>query len=157
MDRKKSSSSEMGSLIANSENLSSVELRSGRREDASVLQQLMAEAGMVAEVDAQDCLVADTLNGVAGFARVEFFAGVPYLRPVVVAPAFQGRGVGRRLLEALLADYPGLCVVSRGEAVGFYRRLGFKPLPWSAVAAEQQEECDLCPERSQCRPIGLRA
>jgi N-acetylglutamate synthase-like GNAT family acetyltransferase len=157
MSWEESADSEMGGAVAGSGNLSRPWLRPGRPEDAPALQQLMAEADMYAEVDPLECLVADTPHGVIGFARVEFFEDVPYLRPVVVAPPYQGHGVGRRLVEGLLADYPGLCVVSRGKAAGFYQRLGFQALPWSAVAAEHQEECDLCPERSQCCPVGLHA
>ena len=43
-------------------------------------------------------------------------------------------------------------MVSRGEAAGFYHSLGFQLLPWLAVAAEHQEESDLCPERNQYGP-----
>ena len=157
MSWEESTGNEMGSAVNGSGNLSRAWLRPGRTKDAPALQQLMVEASMYAEVDPLECLVADTPHGVVGFARVEFFEDVPYLRPVVVAPSYQGHGVGRRLVEGLLADYPELCVVSRGEAAGFYQRLGFQELPWSVVAADHQEECNLCPERSQCCPVGLRA
>jgi len=157
MSWEESAGREAGSAAAGSGNLSRIGLRPGRTEDALVLQQLMAEAGMYGEVAPVECLVVDTPDGVVGFARVEFFERVPYLSPVVVTPPYQGLGVGRHLVESLLTDYPQLCVVSRGEAAGFYRRLGFQPLPWGAVAAELREECDLCPERSQCCPVGMCA
>lgn len=68
-----------------------------------------------------------------GFASVAsdgaFFA---YAQHVWVAPEHQGRGVGRALMEHILADleargFLGLGLIADQEAVGFYQKLAFVP------------------------------
>lgn len=48
---------------------------------------------------------------------------------VVVAPDLQRRGIGQKLMEALLNRLPvwRVLLVADGDAARFYRRLGFEP------------------------------
>ncbi len=66
----------------------------------------------------------------AGFARAltdgEYYA---LISDVVVLPEFQGRGVGRMLVEALLEELGPLlfiCLTSAPGKEDFYHRLGFR-------------------------------
>ena len=54
---------------------------------------------------------------------------VVYFPHMLVHPNFQGQGIGRMMMEALLTKYRGfhqLMLVADGRAVDFYRRLGFE-------------------------------
>lgn len=53
---------------------------------------------------------------------------VVYFPHMLVHPQHQRQGIGRQLMEALLARYQGfhqLMLTADGDAVGFYERLGF--------------------------------
>lgn len=53
---------------------------------------------------------------------------VAYFPHLLVHPDFQGQGIGRQMMQALLAKYQGyhqLMLVADGQALDFYRRLGF--------------------------------
>jgi len=132
-----------------------ITLRPGCPEDASTLQALLAAYDMAGEIDPADCLLAVDLDGVVGFARLEWADRVPYLRPLVVAPASQRQGVGRRLVEALLADRAELRVVARGQAAPFYTALGFWAIDWDAVHPPFRRECERCPDRPTCQPVPM--
>jgi ribosomal protein S18 acetylase RimI-like enzyme len=88
-----------------------------------------------AEEPAQRCLVAEADGELLGHAlarksaedRVE-------LARLYVEPERQGKGIGAALLQAALADWPGVAVAeleveARNEqAIGFYRKFGFVPV-----------------------------
>ena len=53
---------------------------------------------------------------------------VVYYSHLLVQPLYQGRGIGRGIVERLMARYPDFrqhVVVADGGAVGFYRKCGF--------------------------------
>ena len=131
-------------------------LRRGYQEDAYAVQELLRACGMEAEIDPCNCLLADEEGMIVGLGRLEYGEDVPYLRPIAIAPAHQHRGVGRRLLEALLTNLDELRVVSRGNALGFYSGLGFEPMGWDSVHATYRQECAECPELAVCGPMPMR-
>ncbi len=54
---------------------------------------------------------------------------VVYFPHMLVHPDYQGKGIGRNMMEALLGkykDFHQLMLVADGRAVDFYRRLGFE-------------------------------
>lgn len=77
-----------------------------------------------------------------GFARVVTdFVAFAYLMDVFVLEAHRGKGLGRRLLEGVLAD-PELAPVRRmmlatTDAHAFYASHGFVPLPHPAIYLER--------------------
>lgn len=133
-----------------------VRMRRGRPEDQDVLLELLDQYGMVGAITPADCLMAEGVGGVIGFARIEIVEGLPYLRPIVIDTAYRHQGIGRRLVQYLLAQIPELRVTARGEAVDFYTRLGFELMPWEAVPPLFRQECEACPERTACRPVPMR-
>ncbi len=61
-----------------------------------------------------------------------------YIQDVIVDPAFRGRGVGRRIVDSLLeacraAGILWIGVIAEPEAITFYERAGFLPLPGHAA------------------------
>lgn len=54
---------------------------------------------------------------------------VAYFPHMLVHPEFQGQGIGRQMMQALLDKYAGfhqLMLTADGKAIGFYRALGFE-------------------------------
>jgi predicted N-acetyltransferase YhbS len=81
-----------------------------------------------------------------------------YVYPVIVARAWQGRGIGRALIEAVHDKYGELKLVACAASRGFYPRCGFEPLPWEEVASQIARDCEQCPDLQSCEPqaFGLR-
>lgn len=53
---------------------------------------------------------------------------VVYYPHMLVHPNYQGRGIGRKLMEAMQTKYSGFhqqMLTADGDAIGFYKRLGF--------------------------------
>ncbi|WP_100330696.1 GNAT family N-acetyltransferase [Bacillus xiapuensis] len=53
-----------------------------------------------------------------------------YFHYVLTDPAYQGRGIGRHMMELMLEkykDYYTKVLISYPQAVRFYKRLGFQP------------------------------
>ena len=133
-----------------------IRLRQGRPDDHPALMNLLAQNDMVGEISPDDCLLAEKGNRLLGFVRVELDQKIPYLRPVVVASDCRKQGVGRRLVQQLLTEFPELRVVARGQAVDFYERLGFETFEWTELPLRFYRECELCPDLELCNPVPMR-
>lgn len=132
-----------------------ITLRQGCRQDLAALEKILVTCGMRGEINPSECLGAEE-GRVAGFGRIDYADGVPYLRPIVTAPESRGHGIGRQLLEALVVGRDEVRVVARGEVAGFYRSCGFVPMAWDSVYVSFREECAECPDRASCKPIPMR-
>lgn len=90
--------------------------------------------GFLLDVDPEGCRIAVDGDEVLGFAVSQNRGGVWYLATYGVVPEHQGQGLGRELLEAVLAhaaDRPALFISTiHPGATRRYRRAGFslKPL-----------------------------
>ena len=54
---------------------------------------------------------------------------VVYYSHLLVLPAYQGRGIGTRLMQMLMARYKGFhqhVLIADGRAIDFYRKCGFE-------------------------------
>ncbi len=82
-----------------------LQIRPARAEDWPALRQLLqacglTEVGVAAQLDR--VRVATWQGQIVGMALLERYAEGGLLRSVAVDPAWQGRGIGRRLVEAML-------------------------------------------------------
>jgi [ribosomal protein S18]-alanine N-acetyltransferase len=105
--------------------------------DAATSTQPWSEAGFVQELGRDDrhyVVARSRLDGeVIGYAGVAVLAGDAHVMGLAVRPAAQGRGVGARLLDAVLAVIArtGVSAVtlevrpSNEPALHLYRRAGF--------------------------------
>jgi ribosomal-protein-alanine N-acetyltransferase len=77
--------------------------------------------------------VADDAGGPVGMATLHDYGPIGYVALVGVAPSQQGCGIGRSLMEALIADserrgHRALALESSDEGQHLYRTLGFREL-----------------------------
>ncbi len=136
-----------------------LQIRPAWAEDWPALRQLLQtcgliETGVAAQLDR--VRVATWQGRIVGMALLERYAEGGLLRSVAVEPAWQGRGIGRRLVDVMLeeARREGLSQVFllTETAADFFARLGFVPVtrekvPASVRAAPQFTY--LCPISSQ--------
>jgi amino-acid N-acetyltransferase len=85
-------------------------------------------------------LVVRQQGRVVGCAGLEIYGDSCLLRSLAVHPDFQGQGLGKQLLQALIAKARCLglkeAVALTGTAVEFARRFGFREVPREQVAAQ---------------------
>ena len=134
-----------------------VRVRQGRPSDRHALVHLLESQGMATDVDPVDFVEAEVNGRLLGAARLIWVAtDDTYLRPIVVATEARRTGLGRALLERLFSLCSTISVIARGDAVPFYRQLGFTATDWSSVPDEYREECESCDALAQCRPMSMR-
>lgn len=126
--------------------------RKAKPEDRDLLAALLWENGMEYVDPAQEYVLALDGTEVVGCARTEDHDEIALVRPVVVARTHRQQGLGRLLVKRVMpADKPtGL--VARGEAIAFYKALGFLNAKWKMMPESQQTECEKCPDRKTCQP-----
>lgn len=127
-------------------------LRQGSEADGAAIAALLAANSMEADIPAEEFLVAEVESRLVGLARLEGEGEEVYIRPVVVDSGWQGKGLGRSLVQQVSNGLPAVHVIARGEVTGFYANLGFIPMAWEQVPARFRQECETCPDQENCRP-----
>ncbi len=106
------------------------DLLDGQRTDAEEISRLIGRDGQVILL----CLPGGEIIGSVHLERVD--AATTYMGMLVIRPVLQGRGLGRRLLEAAehfarsewSASRMQMQVISlRHELIAYYRRRGYLP------------------------------
>jgi amino-acid N-acetyltransferase len=86
------------------------------------------------------------------------WANLAEVKSVAVAEGCQGKGYGRRVVEACLEDARALgvaavfCLTYQPE---FFRKLGFQELDRNALPRKVWSECVRCPKFSNCTEIAM--
>ncbi len=135
-------------------------IRDARESDMELVDAYSHAEGMDDIPGTRNLRVA--VNGddvVVGFCRLDHDEqGNAYVNPIVVYGPWRGYGVGRALMRDALARAGQLRLIARGTSEGFYRRLGFRDMPWEEVDFEAaNEDCDNCPYRESCGPVPMKA
>jgi len=105
------------------------EYASLRRAVGWAVPDLAACAHALADTRAAVCAAEGT--ELVGMGRLVGDGFYLFMVDVVVAPAYQGRGLGRRIVTGLMAAAERLSLTARvnlvaaGDVAGFYERLGF--------------------------------
>ena len=102
-----------------------------------------------------NCLVAEVGGTVRGCAAARDFGnGLLEVRSMVVEPEFQGKGIGRAMIEALIA---GLRVKRKQfrlfaltYQVEFFKALGFQVVDRSLFPEKIWSDCAKCPKNDCC-------
>lgn len=134
-------------------------LRDARESDAILINYYANCEGMDVMPSMERIRVAvNPDDQVVGFCRIqESIDGLSYINPIVVVESWRKYGVGRALIEDAHEREGMLCLVSRGEIAGFYRKLGFVEMPWDEVDLQAaSEECDVCSRRAECNPVPMK-
>lgn len=138
------------------QNDASFTLRPAQAHDEDAVRTLMAWGGMALATDWQTATVAvDDDDNVVGYLRVQLTDKGPHVAPVAVVDGWQGRGVGRALMDEALKRHGYLKLVSRGEAAGFYRSIGCEEIDFDEISGELEEDCVHCPDREACQPVAF--
>jgi N-acetylglutamate synthase-like GNAT family acetyltransferase len=137
--------------------IDNVQIRRWQSSDFAAIQRLQEIYEMSGSIDPDTCIVAEKSQELIGFANMGYKGKIPYLRQIVIAPESQHKGVGRRLGQNFMKDFPGLHVVARGYAKGFYQRLGFSPIEWQEIHPDMIEECQQCAELKSCMPVPMKS
>ena len=131
-------------------------LRPAGPADEPRVRALMQLAGMGFAHDWMNATVAvDESDQAIGYIRIQATAKGPHVAPVAVFEQWQGRGVGRALMQDALAHFGMLKLVARGDIAGFYRSLGCEEIPFDEISDELEEDCEHCPDRPLCRPVAF--
>ena len=131
-------------------------IRAAQMHDEEAIRTLMAAGGMGMPPNWQDAMVAvKDDDRVVGYLRVQVTDKGPHVAPVAVFPYWQGRGVGRMLMEDALERFGSLKLVARGEAADFYRKLGYREIAFDQISGDLDEDCAHCPDRDTCQPVPL--
>src|SRR5581483_11474422 len=85
-------------------------------------------------------------------------AALGRVRSVVVAPQHQGRGAGRKLIEALLKEarqhaIAQVCLFTRSPK--FFGKLGFVAVPHQSLPDKIFKDCQNCPLFTRCDEIAM--
>ncbi|MBA3342395.1 MAG: GNAT family N-acetyltransferase [Gemmatimonadaceae bacterium] len=120
-----------------------VHLRQASDADLESVSRLLMESNLptagVADCIA-DFVVAEKGDEVIGAIGLETHGQFGLLRSAVVAPGWQGRGVGRSLVKRLVADAAlhGLdaLYLLTTTAEGYFPAFGFERTDWQSVPAE---------------------
>ncbi len=97
-------------------------------------------------------------RAIACGSNVELTPGLTELRSLAVAPEFRSTGLGRRLVEALIAraqhdGYDQICALTLSE--GFFNRCGFVTVDRWAISPKIWHECIYCPKFDACDEIAV--
>jgi N-acetylglutamate synthase-like GNAT family acetyltransferase len=106
-------------------------IRPATEGDQATIERLIREARLNRmSLHWPNFVVAEADGAIVGVGQVKAHGdGSRELASIAVTPAWQGEGIGRALIEALLAREPGtLHLTCRQELGGYYERFGFRRL-----------------------------
>lgn len=104
-------------------------------------------------------LVAEHEGNIVGCgSNVELTPRLTELRSLAVAPEYRSTGLGRRLVDALVArarddGYDQICALTLSE--GFFNRCGFVTVDRWAISPKIWHECIYCPKFDACDEIAV--
>ena len=130
-------------------------IRNGMEADRVILNGLLAANDMEVDRLPSEFLILEIDGELVGAIRLEWEEGLAYIHPIVVGEKWRGKDVGKALIHAAADGLSELFAVARGEAVGFYRKLGFRPLLWEKVPERYRLECENCPTLDDCQPAPM--
>jgi len=107
-----------------------------------------------------DWIVAEADGIIVGCAAIHRYgAGLGEVRTTIVLDAWQGRGLGRRLVDAIAAlavqrGIPTLFTLTRRAP--FFERLGFEPVDKATFPEKVWKDCRTCPLIDNCDEVALQ-
>jgi predicted N-acetyltransferase YhbS len=125
--------------------------------DLKTVIRLGEEAAMGTLDTFKDTTIAcDDTGEIIAFLRLNHIDEVHYVNPLVVAPLWQGKGIGSALMFHVLEQKRELRFVARGSSVPFYQKLGCEMIPWELISPQIVSDCDGCEREKTCDPHPMR-
>ncbi len=132
---------------------------------ARLINAYAAQGLMLPKTEAQlynnlrDFIVADVDGWVVGCAGLKItWRDLAEIVSLVVAPEWQGRGLGRRLCEPLIEDARALgipTVFTLTYQVAFFAKFGFEIVPKATLSQKVWQDCQFCPKQECCDEIAM--
>lgn len=132
-----------------------ISIRYATNDDEGTLVALAKAENMGELHGFDDTLIAQVDSSVAGFCRIRIIDGIACVNPIVVAPLFRKRGIGKLLMNRAFSRFGPLTFVARGSSVGFYTSIGCVRSSWSEAPEELVRDCISCSERAACNPVPM--
>ena len=145
-------------------------VRKAAVDDVPTIHALLehyADLGIVLRRSREDILnylanffVAENSNGVCACAAVrDFGSDLLEVRSLVVSPEQQGRGIGRELMNRMIAAVNGsrdswrLFTLTKEPA--FFSKLGFAVVEREMFPEKIWSDCRNCPKQNRCDEVAL--
>ena len=144
-------------------------LRKAKLEDAAAMQQLINQAAgrgqmltrPIAEIyeNIRDYYVFQQRQRIVGVCGLHInWEDLAEIKSLVVAPKFQGKGLGRQLVEACMAEGKELGI-RRFYALtymdAFFRKLGFRRISREKLPQKVWSECIRCHQFPNCDEVAM--
>lgn len=104
-------------------------------------------------------VVAEDENKIIGCGSLAvIWNDIAEMRTVAVDPAYHGRGIGRHMVQALIADAYELeipRVFCLTYQVGFFKKMGFKDIEKHELPHKVWKDCINCPKFPDCDETAL--
>ena len=105
-------------------------------------------------------VVAEIDGFVRGCGAMRDFGGNLFeVRSLVVNPGFQGKGIGRAIVEAMLAGLkirrPEWRLFTLTMQDGFFKSIGFREVDRHMFPEKIWSDCSKCPKHSCCDEIAM--
>jgi amino-acid N-acetyltransferase len=132
---------------------------------AELINQYAAQGLMLPKSQAQlynnlrDFIVADVDGTIVGCAGLKItWRDLSEIVSLAVAPAWQGRGLGRRLCEPLIKDARALgipTVFALTYQVPFFAKLGFQIVEKVTLSQKVWQDCQFCSKQDCCDEVAM--
>ena len=129
-------------------------------EMGALINGYAAQGLMLPKTEAQlynnvrDFVVVDVEGSIVGCAGLKVtWHDLSEIVSLAVAPAYQGRGLGRRLCLPLIDEARRLgipTVFTLTYQIGFFARLGFQVVPKHTLSQKVWQDCVFCPKKECC-------
>ncbi len=107
----------------------------------------------------RDFIVADVDGVVVGCAGLKItWRDLAEIVSLAVAPAWQGRGLGRQLCLPLIEDAKALgipTVFALTYQVPFFAKLGFEVVQKTTLSQKVWQDCQFCPKQDCCDEVAM--
>lgn len=107
----------------------------------------------------RDFIVVDVDGAIVGCAGLKItWRDLAEIVSLAVAPAWQGRGLGRRLCAPLISDARALgipTVFALTYQVEFFARLGFEVVEKTILSQKVWQDCQFCSKQDCCDEIAM--
>jgi amino-acid N-acetyltransferase len=146
-----------------------IHVRRARLADVPVMMPLLNDFAKQAEIlprseeevyrSIREWVVAESEGEMVGMGSLLImWRDLAEIRSLIIHPAYQGQGVGRRIVEMMLAEARTLeleQVFALTRKPGFFLRIGFQLTHIQKLPRKVQRDCVFCPKFHMCDEVAV--